>query len=38
MLETNLRDLTRSVAAAPVEQAMKVMVDVDMVRMTLDGA
>ena len=38
MLETNLRDLTRSVAAAPVEQAMKVIVDVDMVGMTLDGA
>jgi hypothetical protein len=36
--QTNLRDLTRSVAAAPVEQAMKVIVDVDMVGMTLDGA
>ena len=36
--QTYLRDLTRSVAAAPVEQAMKVIVDVDMVRMTLDGA
>ena len=36
--ETNLRDLTRSVAAALVEQAMKVIVDVDMVGMTLDGA
>jgi len=33
--QTNLRDLTRSVAAAPVEQAMKVIVDVDMVGMTL---
>mmetsp|Transcript_15376 Transcript_15376/g.64850 ORF Transcript_15376/g.64850 Transcript_15376/m.64850 type:complete len:91 (+) Transcript_15376:1658-1930(+) len=33
-----LRDLTRSVAAALVEQAMKVIVDVDMVGMTLDGA
>lgn len=36
--QTYLRDLTRSVAAAPVEQAMKVIVDVDMVGMTLDGA
>ena len=38
VLETNLRDLTRRVAAAPVKQAMKVIVDVGMVGMTLSGA